>query len=142
MNVGGSGKGVVSEMNVVPLIDILLVLLIIFMVITPLTPQGLEAHIPQERSSPPPADKPEDAVVVQIAADAGLRINQQAVAWPNLGEELTKIFKSRSLRVAFVQGHGEVEFRHIARAIDLVRGAGIEKVGLLTSHASAKPPAN
>ena len=80
MSVGENHKGVVSEMNVVPLIDILLVLLIIFMVISPLTPQGLEAHIPQERSSPPPVDRPEEAVVVQISADAGLRINQQAVA--------------------------------------------------------------
>ncbi len=136
MSVGENHKGVVSEMNVVPLIDILLVLLIIFMVISPLTPQGLEAHIPQERSSPPPADKPEDAVVVQISADAGLRINQQVIAWSELSEELENIFKSRSQRVAFVQGHGEVEFRQIARAIDIMRSAGIEKVGLLTQHSS------
>lgn len=136
MSVGENHKGVVSEMNVVPLIDILLVLLIIFMVISPLTPQGLEAHIPQERSSPPPADQSEDAVVVQISAEAGLRINQQAVEWNGLGDKLTQIFKSRSLRVAFVQGHGEVEFRHIARAIDIMRSAGIEKVGLLTQHSS------
>lgn len=132
MTVGG-GEGVVSEMNVVPLIDILLVLLIIFMVITPLTPQGLDARIPQ-RQAPDQPNPPEEenAIVVQVTAGGELRINQQPVEWAALGDRLNDIFKSRGQRVAFVHGDGAVEFQHVARAIDIMRSAGIESVGLLT----------
>jgi len=132
INVGGS-KGVVAEMNVVPLIDILLVLLIIFMVITPLTPQGLEARIPQpaspESAAAPP---PEDTVVVQVLADGSLRINQTTVEWNELGPRLQEIFARRAQRIAFIHGDGALEFQHIARAIDIMKSASIESVGLLT----------
>ncbi len=129
----GEGKGVVAEMNVVPLIDILLVLLIIFMVITPLAPKGLEAVIPQPAdTTKPPPPAPDTAVVVQVAADGTLRINQQPADWETLGARLTDIFKSRHQRVAFIQGDPVVEFRVVARAIDIMHTAGIDSVGLLT----------
>ena len=133
MNVG-QRKGVVSEMNVVPLIDILLVLLIIFMVITPQDSQGLDARIPQPTTEAQSRERAaEDAVVVvQVMADASLRINQQPVPWTALGERLGEIFKSRAERVAFLHGDAHVEFSHIARAIDIMRAAGIDSVGLLT----------
>jgi len=138
MNVGGK-QGVVAEMNVVPLIDILLVLLIIFMVITPLTPQGLEARIPQtpppDRTALPP---PEDVIVVQVTAGAEVRVNHQPVEWPQLRERLTDIFKLRAQRIAFVQGDGAVEFQHVARAIDIMRSAGIDSVGLLSNSAASQ----
>ncbi len=129
----GERKGVAAEMNVVPLIDILLVLLIIFMVITPLTPMGLDALVPQP-APPEPAAPPEDqsVVVVQITATGALRINQQEAEWSTLSERLTDIFKRRSQRVAFIHGDPAVEFKDVARAIDIMRGAGIESVGLLT----------
>jgi len=131
MNVGRR-KGVVAEMNVVPLIDVLLVLLIIFMVISPLTPKGLEAQIPKQpdESDVPPA--PQDlTVVVQVAADGRLRINQEESSWAKLGERIDEIFRKRAQRVAFVQGEEEVLFQDIARAIDIMRTAGVEQVGLL-----------
>lgn len=131
MSVGG-GKGVVSEMNVVPLIDILLVLLIIFMVIAPLTSQGLEARIPQTPAPDTVAPPEPDVIVVQVTAGADLRINQRPVEWALLGERLSDIFKSRSQRIAFIQGDDAVEFEHVARATDIMRTAGIESVGLLT----------
>ena len=132
MNVG-QRNGVVAEMNVVPLIDILLVLLIIFMVITPLVSQGLDTRIPQ----PAPEDSrpvraPESVIVVQVTAEAALLINSQPVEWTALGERLTVIYKSRAERVAFLHGDSQVEFHHVARAIDIMRAAGIETVGLLT----------
>ena len=126
-------KGIMAEMNVVPLIDVLLVLLIIFMVITPLTPRGLEALIPQPNPDAAPAhpQEPDSTIVVQVAA-AGLRLNQQEIAWEALGPRLAQIFKERGQRVAFVQGEESVEFREVARAIDIMRTAGVESVGLLT----------
>ncbi|MGA2810779.1 MAG: biopolymer transporter ExbD [Candidatus Acidiferrum sp.] len=136
-----SKGGVVAEMNVVPLIDILLVLLIICMIITPLKSQGLEAAVPQPGSdqNPPPAP---EAVVVQVLNDAktggaGLRINSQDVAWEDLGSRMNQIFQLRAEKVAFVKGDNDVMFMDVARAIAIVRGAGVEKIGLLTAKLEA-----
>ncbi len=71
-------------------------------------------------------------VVVQVTADGSLRINQRAVEWNDLGPRLQEIFKMRAQRVAFIHGDNGLEFRHIARAIDIMKGAGIDAVGLLT----------
>ena len=132
----GGGKGPQAEMNVVPLIDILLVLIIIFMVITPTTPQGLNAEAPQPDPNPPQEVQPE-IVVISIAKSGEVTINQQATDWDHLGDRLGEIFKRRATRVAFVWGEPEVEFREVARAIDIMRGAGIDRVGLLPASFGA-----
>jgi biopolymer transport protein ExbD len=135
------GKGQMCEPNVVPFIDILLVLIIIFMVITPLTPKGLEALVPQ----PPPPDAPQQVadpskvIVIQInCADSGcnrtaLKINQTDVTWDTLGRELKNIFKDRAERVAFIKASENLEFSQVARAIDIAKMSGVDKVGLITS---------
>src|SRR3990172_8649465 len=125
----GGGKGVMAEPNIVPLIDVLLVLLIIFMVITPLVPKGLDTLVPQP--SPPDA-KPDPAmeartVVVQVGR-AGLKINQEDTNWDQLGTRLEDIFKTRAEKVAFVKGEEDIQFAEVARAIDIMRGSGVEKV--------------
>ncbi len=134
----GGGKGVMAEPNIVPLIDVLLVLLIIFMVITPLVPKGLDTLVPQP--SPPDA-KPDPAmeartVVVQVGR-AGLKINQEDTNWDQLGTRLEEIFKTRAEKVAFVKGEEEIHFGEVARAIDIMRGSGVEKVGLITARVEA-----
>ena len=138
ITVGGSKGGVVVDMNVVPLIDILLVLLIIFMVITPLVPKGLDALVPQP--SPPDAKVDPDivakTVVVQISK-AGVKINQEDSSWEQLGPRLEEIFKTRAEKVAFVKGDDNIEFAEVARAIDIMRGSGVEKVGLITAKVEA-----
>ena len=122
-----------ADINVTPLIDVLLVLLIIFMVITPLTPKGLESLVPQP---PPPNQKPMESdvrtVVIVIERDRTVKINQETTDYEKLGPRLEEIFKTRAERVVFVKGDPDVEFQNVARAIDIAKGAGIDKVGLMT----------
>ena len=131
MIVGGK-RGIVSEMNVVPLIDILLVLLVIFMII-PVYSKGLDAVIPQQ-STRPPEEIPIDSgvIVIQVFADGTLRINQEPVAWDALSSRLEKVFKQRASRIAFIRGDGPVEFGVVAKVIDVMHTSGIASVGLLT----------
>jgi biopolymer transport protein ExbD/biopolymer transport protein TolR len=129
MMVGGK-RGTVSEMNVVPLIDILLVLLVIFMII-PVYHKGLDALIPQESAQPEKIHN-EDVVVVQVLADGTLRINQEPVAFDALGPRLEEVFKLRASRTAFIRGDKPVEFGVVANVIDVMHTSGIASVGLLT----------
>jgi biopolymer transport protein ExbD len=138
ISVGGSKGGALAEMNVVPLIDILLVLLIIFMIITPLTPKGLAANIPQAKTDAAEVAPVPDVIVVQVLADhrsgnAVLKINNEVSTWESLGSRIDQIFRARAEKVAFVKGDNDVMFTDVARAIDVLRGAGVEKVGLLTA---------
>jgi biopolymer transport protein TolR len=129
MSVGGN-RGTVSEMNVVPLIDILLVLLVIFMVI-PHT-RGLKVEIPQPSVEQPNIVDHPEVVVVQVLADGSLRLNQQPVKWEELELRLSDVFKSRADRTAFIRGDSSIEFQVVARVIDVMHAAGIAPVGLLT----------
>lgn len=125
----GSNRGIQAEVNVVPLIDILLVLLVIFMII-PHHQTGLEAMVPQPATEPS-AVPDEGVIVIQIKADGGLRINQDPISWNELGQRLESIFKERARKVAFIRGEAPVEFAQVARVVDVMRGSGIS-VGLLT----------
>jgi biopolymer transport protein TolR len=132
ISLGGSRLGPVAEMNVVPLIDILLVLLVIFMMIRPKPEFGLTADLPQQADSKSKAPVPQGLIVVQVFGDGTLRINQDPVQWQDLQGRLEGIFKMRASRVAFVRGDSAIEFGVIARAIDVMRGSGITTVGLMT----------
>lgn len=131
ITVGVSKRGTIVELNVVPLIDILLVLLVIFMILTPLKSQGLTAQIPQPSEDGAAAPEPE-TVVVEVLSDGSLRINQHPVEWELLGEQLSQIFRQRPGGVAFVRGDRPVEFSRVARVIDIMHDSGVGAVGLLT----------
>src|ERR1700722_1282825 len=131
MSVGCSNRGIVAEMNVVPLIDVLLVLLVIFMII-PHHQTGLRAEIPQPApNSAPPSTEP-NIIVIQVLDGESLKINEQPVPWDSLRSRLDEIFSRRADRTAFVSGDSGVEFQVVAKVIDVMDAAGISSVGLLT----------
>ncbi|HKS66755.1 MAG TPA: biopolymer transporter ExbD [Candidatus Acidoferrales bacterium] len=135
----GKSKGVMADPNIVPLIDVLLVLIIIFMVITPTVSQGLDTIVPQ----PPPPNQKENqemlnkTIVVVVGAGGDVMINQDKSSWDQLGPTLTKIFAQRAEKVAFVKGDDATEFSDVARAISIMRASGIDHVGLITNKVEA-----
>lgn len=137
MAVGTKGTSM-SEPNIVPLIDVLLVLIIIFMAITPTTPTGMDTLVPQ----PPPKHQKHNplnnkTVVVQVSATGQVKINQTDTTWNDLGPQLTDIFKIRADKTAFVKGDDNAPFADVAHAIDIMRGSGITNVGLITANMEA-----
>jgi biopolymer transport protein TolR len=128
MQVGGK-RGVFADMNVVPLIDILLVLLVIFMII-PSQEKGLQTEIPQPAAKGQ-VEQDQGIIVIQVQGDGSLRINEEPVKWERLADRLGEIYKARAAKVGFIRGETGLEFAVVARVIDVMRGAGIS-VGLLT----------
>jgi biopolymer transport protein TolR len=134
----GENKGAMATPNIVPLIDILLVLIIIFMVITPLTPRGLDALVPQPSPNQQQNVELENkTVVVQVMMGGKLKINNEDTTWESLGPRMEQVFKDRAEKVAFVKGDNDVLFMDVARAIDIMKSAGIDRVGLITAKLEA-----
>jgi len=128
----GSGGKPTAEMNVTPLIDVLLVLLIIFMIITPMDPHGLYTAVPQEHGRSQVDDTPIVLELKQVKDGAPLlSINRQQVVWAELASRLLEIYKSRHDGVLFINGDADVDFEYVAEAIDTAHNANVRRVGLI-----------
>ncbi len=135
MSMGGGG-GYSSDINVTPMIDVLLVLLIIFMVIVPVTPKGLDALVPQPPKNPQQQQPNDRTIVVQVMGKAGsplsYKINDTDVTKNDLLPKLTEIYANRAERVMFVKGDDDVNFAAIADVIDIAHSANVDHIGIMT----------
>jgi biopolymer transport protein TolR len=137
------GRPFQAEINVTPMIDVLLVLIIVFMVVVSMSQkEGLKAEIPQPANGPQmPAPR---TIVIQLNwtpenQAPSVKINDDAVKWEDLHDRLFDVFKQRAEKVAFVKGDDDVDFQYVADAISIARGSGVERVGLLTKTGPEAP---
>ncbi len=128
-----SAAGPKSDINITPYIDILLVLLIIFMVIQPTTQYDLRARVPEDAPDEIPEDViiKSDAIVISIAANGALQINQEPVTLDRLGARLVEIYSARANKNLFVQADDDLPFGDVIRVIDIAKGSGVGDVGLM-----------
>jgi biopolymer transport protein TolR len=142
MTTGGPSGGPMGDINVTPMIDVLLVLLIIFMVIVPVTPKGLEALVPQPPKDPAKQQQPNDrTIVVQILENKGgkpdYKINENPVEYSQLAGRLTTIYQNRAERVMFVKGDDDLNFAYVADVIDIAKSANVDSIGIITPKIQA-----
>ena len=141
MGGGGGTNKAVSDINVTPLIDVLLVLLIIFMVIVPVTPKGLDALVPQPPKNPNQQQPNDRTIVVSVLSSPGgtpsYKINQDDVAKNDLRNRLDAIYASRAEKVMFIKGDPDLNFTTVAEVVDMAHGVGVDHIGLITPKIEA-----
>ena len=130
MSVGGGGHGLQNEPNVVPMIDIMLVLLIIFMVMQPLTRKAVDLQLPDPTPSVVTANTASDQIVLEVLADGSFAVNKEPLTKARLDERLREIYDPRPDKIMFVKGDPAVKYQDVIYAMDVARGAGVKVIGI------------
>ena len=133
MSMGGAGGGVKSDINVTPLVDVMLVLLIIMMIVAPLLQQGVDLRLPVATNS---SEKPEtqDQTVLAITADKRYFLNSKPVGQNDLRRRVEEIFETKTQKIIIIKADEEVEYGAVMDAMDELRASGIEDMGLITER--------
>jgi len=132
------GPAAVSEINITPLIDVLLVLLIIFMIVTPTAQKGVDIALPQENNENTPPNPNNQVIVMEIAEDGAVSVNKQPMAsLAELDQKLTDVFQTRNDKTIFVRGAAKSKYGKVVEAMDIARGAGVERVGIISDMGPA-----
>lgn len=126
----GADRGLTNEINVTPMIDVLLVLLVIFMIAVPMARKAIDVQVPDPNPPVQPANTQNDQIVLQILADGNFKINNEDVPKANLYNRLKEIYDPRPDKIIFVKGDTTVKFQDVVHAMDVARGAGVKVIGV------------
>ena len=130
MSVGGGGSGLNNEPNVVPMIDIMLVLLIIFMIMQPMMRKAVDLQLPDPTPAVVTANNASDQIVLEILADGTFALNKEPLTKDNLSSRLTEVYANRPDKIIFIKGDSKVIYQDVIAAMDIARGAGVKVIGI------------
>ena len=133
-----AGPNAVSDINITPLIDVMLVLLIIFMLVTPTAQKGVDIALPQDNKNQPPPSTPPDVIVMEITEAGAISVNKLPMAsLEELDQKLKDVFQTRNDKTLFVRGDAKSLYGKVVEAMDIARGAGVERVGIISDTGAA-----
>ena len=140
MSMAAGGKGLTNDINVTPMIDVLLVLLIIFMLVVPMSRKAIDLQLPDPTEQPASANPPPQ-IVLEVLPGNRFAVNKEPLTKANLATRLTEIYKDRPEKIIFVKGDPKVKYSDVIYAMDVARGSGVKVIGVSPKEPVATAPA-